>query len=128
MVIFHSSVSVYQRVKSHSIPLNHHFSMVFLWFSYGFPMVFLWIYYVSHNQMVYPMIFASGMVGWRWAARSRSRIGEALGVEIGAVPWENHCKVMGGTVHYMHEYIYIYIHTLCVYIYIHIYVYIYIYI
>ena len=26
-------------------PLNHHFPMVFLWFSYGFPMVFLWFSY-----------------------------------------------------------------------------------
>ena len=39
---------VYQGVypmKSHEIPLNHHFPMVFLWFSYGFPMVFLWFSY-----------------------------------------------------------------------------------
>ena len=31
---------VHQRVypiKSHEIPLNHHFPMVFLWFSYGLP-------------------------------------------------------------------------------------------
>ena len=28
-------VSHYQRGKSHQIPLNHHFPMVFLWFSYG---------------------------------------------------------------------------------------------
>ena len=32
-------------------PLNHHFPMVFLWFSYGFPMVFLWFSYG------FPMVF-----------------------------------------------------------------------
>ena len=26
---------IYQRVSSHTIPLNHHFPMVFLWFPYG---------------------------------------------------------------------------------------------
>ena len=30
--------------KSHEIPLNHHFPMVFRWFSYGFPMVFPWFW------------------------------------------------------------------------------------
>ena len=43
MVIFHTYVSHYQRVysiKSHKTtikpPFNHHFPMVFPWFSYGF--------------------------------------------------------------------------------------------
>ena len=35
MVIFHSCVSHCQRVNAHQIPLNHHFPMIFLWFSRG---------------------------------------------------------------------------------------------
>ena len=35
---FKGHVSHYQRVNHpHSIPFNHHFPMVFLWFSYGLP-------------------------------------------------------------------------------------------
>ena len=37
-------------INHHEIPLNHHFPMVFLWFSYGFPifpMVFLWFLFHS---------------------------------------------------------------------------------
>ena len=37
MQIVHSYVSYYQRVYSIKSPFNHHFPMVFLWFSYGFP-------------------------------------------------------------------------------------------
>ena len=45
--------------KSHKIPFNHHFPMVFLGFSCGFPMVFLWFSYgfpmVSYGfSMVFP--------------------------------------------------------------------------
>ena len=36
MAILHSYVSHYKGVKHHSIPLNHHFPMVFLWFSYNY--------------------------------------------------------------------------------------------
>ena len=49
------SVSHYQRVNPIKPPFcwlnpikppwNHHFPMVFLWFSYGFPMIFLWFSY-----------------------------------------------------------------------------------
>ena len=38
IVIFHSYVSHYQRVYPIKNPLNHHFPVDFLWFSYGFPM------------------------------------------------------------------------------------------
>ena len=38
---FHGKMLVHQRVYPIFIPLNHHFPMVFLWFSYGFPMVFV---------------------------------------------------------------------------------------
>ena len=33
IVISHIYVNIYQRVKPHQIPLNHHFPMFFLWFS-----------------------------------------------------------------------------------------------
>ena len=36
MATFNSYVKNYQRVTSYKIPVNHHFPMVFLWFSYGF--------------------------------------------------------------------------------------------
>ena len=39
MAIFNCYVTNYQRVYPMIIPLNHHFPMVFLWFSYGFPML-----------------------------------------------------------------------------------------
>ena len=35
-------------------PLNHHFPMVFPWFSHGFPKVFPRF---SHFPMVFPMVF-----------------------------------------------------------------------
>ena len=39
------SVHVYQRVKTPLNPIgNHHFPMVFPWFSHGFPRVFLWCF------------------------------------------------------------------------------------
>ena len=42
--LFSIAMSDITRGKSHQIPLNHHFPMVFLRFSYGFPKVFLWFY------------------------------------------------------------------------------------
>ena len=38
--------------KSHQIPLNYHFPMVFLWISYDFPMVFLRFSYGLHHPKV----------------------------------------------------------------------------
>ena len=39
----------HQRVHHHLISLNHHFPMVFLWFSYGFPMVFRWFSHIAYG-------------------------------------------------------------------------------
>ena len=52
MVIFHSyeSHTVTRRYQPHQIPFNHHFPMVFLWFS-EFPMVFLWFSPFSHTPL-----------------------------------------------------------------------------
>ena len=40
MVIFHTYAKLPEGKSSIKIPFNHHFPMVFPWFSYGFPMVF----------------------------------------------------------------------------------------
>ena len=71
---FHSKMLVHQRVsplnpiKSHENPLNHHFPMVFLWFSYGFPMVFLWFSYgFPMFTMSCSMFFLSNLAAtWSW--------------------------------------------------------------
>ena len=39
MTINHYENHYYQRVNLIETPLNHHFPMVFLWFSHGFPLV-----------------------------------------------------------------------------------------
>ena len=39
MLMFHRYVQLPDG-RSHKIPLNHHFPMVFLWLSYGFPMMY----------------------------------------------------------------------------------------
>ena len=108
-----------------SSPLNHHFPMVFLWFSYGFPMVFLWFSYG------FPMVFLWFSYGFpmksmvkspegtqiriyqstarRGAAYHRCRRPCPLGHQLAGdpqkrrnlngknvtKPWENHRKITG---------------------------------
>ena len=59
---------VHQRVNPIKVPLNHHFPMVFLWFSYGFPMIFPW--FTIHI----PRPFFWGVVLYlsQWTKASRS--------------------------------------------------------
>ena len=52
---------VYQRLKHHQFPLNRHFSMVFLWFSYGFPI------YPCLSWLIHPIPWESkhnGCIEW----------------------------------------------------------------
>ena len=66
---FSIAMSVHQRVNHIKIPLNHHFPMVFLWFSYGFPMVFPRSRSANRSRLR-PMFLAQG------SRPARSPIGE----------------------------------------------------
>ena len=100
--------------KSHKIPFNYHFPMVFLWFFYGFPtfpVVFLWFSrcFLLKNFRIQP-----------WAPpatihRHRRR---------NPPTWPARASLPAHRILVM----YIYIHYACIHMYIYIYTYIYIYV
>ena len=119
MAIFHCYVANYQRVnpiKSHQIPWNHHFPMVFLWFSYdqttgtgaesSVPRIFLGL---GAGAMLAGHSFAVTAAPRPQLAERLGRAGTCLGSFL-------------GNSYMIHVYIYIlmYIYILYIYIYIHI--------
>ena len=126
MAIFNSYVSHYQGVNPIKIPWNHHFPMVFLWFSYGFPMV-------SYG---FPMVFQRVKL---WSTKTRemprpSSAARSVASPPLSRPWWRHRKSPGDLAPwhlglYKYRYLwYIYIYIWCIYIYDMIYIYIFIYI
>ena len=98
-----SSVSHNQMVNPHQIPLNHHFPMVFPWFSYGFPMLVItrWYHIWSRDPFFRSkdQRFGSQMVplpvwgrepSWARAKLAQKKtIGKPLGT------WQFHRKIIG---------------------------------
>ena len=123
---------VYQRVnpiKSSKIPLNHHFPMAFLWFSYGFPMMY-------DDLPVYSTRGSLKLRRQHWTEEPLPGVGHSIRIwvdlEATSGPWIGRAKrsvVWNPWNLCMYVCMYIYIH-ICIYIhtYINIYIHIYIYI
>ena len=110
--------------KSHQIPFNHHFPMLFLCFSYGFPIfpqVFPWFSHGSHRTS--PDILPRHDLLQRCLAAGALRDVAAQGQGDLGVP-----GLMGIQLLYIVEYISWAYSLIMFYIYIYIYTYVYIYI